>query len=242
MSPEKVTVSVVLFFLCLLKISSSDSSPSMKDGAASGSSAGLSILQKIEGKVQVVSKDPEEWMHVTKVCLNGGEYCGFLKSSGEFVIHNVPPGTYLVEVYSPNFDFESVRVDISSKNGKIRAREVNLLKSTAVSHIPYPLKFKAEKQAIFFEKRESWNLISTLKNPMVLLMVAPVLLMLILPRLMKAMDPESQKEMQESMSMMQQPGASLPSIEEFFTNMFGGGTAKTAKKPSNKVAKRRDKH
>ena len=43
--------------------------------------------------------------------------------------------------------------------------------------------------------------------------------------------------------MMQQPGASLPSMEEFFTNLFGGGTtAKTAKKPSSKAVKKKDKH
>ena len=160
----------ILSLLCLIKISSSNPAPPAKDGGDSVSpvrSSKFDILQKIEGKVQVVSTVPEEWMHVTKVCLNGGELCGFLKSSGEFVIHNVPPGTYLVEVYSPNFVFEPVRVDISSKTGKIRARRVNLLKPTAVSHITYPLRFKAERQANFFEKRESWNLLSTLKNPMV---------------------------------------------------------------------------
>lgn len=47
--------------------------------------------------------------------------------------------------------------------------------------------------------------------------------------------------MQNSMNMFQQPGSSMPSMEEFFTNMFGGGSTKTAKKPA-KVVKRRDKH
>lgn len=172
MSPARITV--ILSLLCLIRISSSEPAPQAKDGGGPGppvDSSKSDILHKIEGKVQVVSKEPEEWVKVTRVCLNGGEWCGFLKISGEFVIHNVPHGTYLVEVYSPNFVFEPVRVDISSKTGKIRARKVNLLKPTAVSHITYPLKFKAESQAHFFEKRESWNLLSTLKNPMVCKMV-----------------------------------------------------------------------
>ncbi len=125
------------------------------------------ILQKIEGKVQVTRRLSDKWIQETRVCLNGGEYCAFLKDTGDFKILNVPPGSYLVEVYCSNFNFEPVRVDISSKTGKVRARKVNLLKTKAVAHITYPLKFKAESQSTFFEKRESWSLLSTLKNPMV---------------------------------------------------------------------------
>ena len=136
----------------------------VEEGASSSRS---DILQKIEGNVRVKNADSDDWMSETRVCLDGGEYCGYLKTSGDFVIHNIPPGSYLVEVHSPNHVFEPVRVDISSKNGKIRARKDNVLKSTAVSHISYPLQFETEKQATFFEKRESWSLLSTLKNPMV---------------------------------------------------------------------------
>jgi len=48
------------------------------------------------------------------------------------------------------------------------------------------------------------------------------------------------------MSMMQQPGASLPSMEEFFTNLFGGGSATTStkaiKKSTSKSVKKKDRH
>ena len=154
---------LVLIIFTLIKLCSSDLTPSTVEGTATRSD----ILQKIEGKVLVNNVESEDWLLETTVCLDGGEYCGFLKSSGNFVIHNVPPGSYLVEVFSPNYFFESVRVDISSKNGKIRARKVNLLKATAVVHLPYPLRFRVDKQANFFEKRESWNILSMLKNPMV---------------------------------------------------------------------------
>ena len=43
----------------------------------------------------------------------------------------------------------------ATKSGKIRARKVNLLKPSSVSYLPYTLKFKVEKQAEFFVKRES---------------------------------------------------------------------------------------
>ena len=180
-------------------------------------------LQSIEGKVVVEGIKDDEWISETFVVVDGGRYRGFLKSNGGFTINRIPPGSYLVEVVSPNHVFEPARVDISSKSGKIRARKADLLKPTKVSHLPYPLRFKAEEQANFFEKRESWSMFSMLKNPMVLLLVAPVILMLIVPKLMKSVDPEYQKEMQDSMNMLQQPGSGMPSLEEMFTNLFGSG-------------------
>lgn len=181
MASDWLTVFLLLYLL--IRRSSSDiTSQKVDKGTSSPSNPKPDILQKVEGKVQVNSETSDDWMLVTQVCLDGGEYCGFLKSSGDFVIHNVPPGSYLVQVFSPNYVFDPVRVDISSKNGKIRARRVNLLKSSAVSQLSYPLRFQAEEQAKFFEKRESWSLLSTLKNPMVvhIAWLAPVYNQLVL--------------------------------------------------------------
>lgn len=125
------------------------------------------LLQTIEGRVAIDGAKSEDWLWKTTVSVDGGRYRGFMKANGEFKIHGVAPGSYLVEVISPNYVFEPARVDISSKSGKVRARKVNVLKATSVQHLPYPLKFKTGKQAEFFEKREPWSIISTLKNPMV---------------------------------------------------------------------------
>lgn len=227
-------VSVVALLATSLPVSSSESV----------TSDSVPRKQTIEGSIQITGGSSNDWIASSKVVVDGGKYYGFVKSNGEFEIHNIPPGSYFIEVLSPNFVFEPARVDISSKSGKIRARKVNFLKLSSVEHLPYPLRFKAEKQAAFFEKRESWSILSTLKNPMVLLMVAPLLLMVLLPRLMKSMDPESQKEMQESMSALQQ-GSSMPSLEEAFTSWFGGGTSQKSStvakksKTSNPSKKRR---
>ena len=126
------------------------------------------LLQTIEGRVTIDGAKSEDWLWQTTVSVDGGTCRGFLKSNGEFEIHGVAPGSYLVEVVSPNYSFEPARVDISSKSGKIRARKVNLLKTKSVENLPYPLKFKTGKQAEFFEKREPWSIINTLKNPMVI--------------------------------------------------------------------------
>ena len=141
--------------------------PKQPDAAKKDEKDGPPILQTIEGTVEVVGQDPREWAAKTRVVVDGGRYYGYLRSTGEFKIYNVPPGSYLVEVISPNFAFVPARVDISSKTGKIRSRTVNLLKAVSGTHLPYPLQFKVEKQAEFFEKREQWNILDSLKNPMV---------------------------------------------------------------------------
>jgi hypothetical protein len=108
-----------------------------------------------------------EWTSLTRVLVNGGEYIGFLREDGSFIINDVPSGSYIVEVASPNHIFEPVRVDISAKRGKIRARKVNFLQNSAVVTQPYPLKFKVKEPARFFEKREPWKIKDFLFNPMV---------------------------------------------------------------------------
>ena len=124
-------------------------------------------LYKLEGVVDIEGVDISVWGPKSRVLVDGGKYIGYLKASGEFQIVNIPPGSYTVEVVSPNHAFEPIRVDISGKTGKIRARKLNLLKPNAVASLSYPLKFHTAKRAEFFQKRESWNILSILKNPMV---------------------------------------------------------------------------
>lgn len=155
---------LLVFFLssCLLQLCSTESEESVDAVDSTGQ-----LFQTIEGKVIIDGARSEEWLSATTVSVDGGRYRGFLKANGEFEIHGVPPGSYLVEVTSPNYSFEPARVDVSSKTGKIRARKANTLKPKSVQYLPYPLKFKTGKQAEFFEKREPWNILNTLKNPMV---------------------------------------------------------------------------
>lgn len=43
----------------------------------------------------------------------------FTRTDGSFVVHDIPSGSYVVEVISPAYKFEPVRVDITSR-GKMR--------------------------------------------------------------------------------------------------------------------------
>ena len=151
-----LNINVIIFALMLLV------NVSMEDEVDSAA-----LLYKIEGKVQVTDAPISDWVPDTKVIVDGGRFVGFIKQDGSFAVNNVPPGSYLVEISSPSYIFEPARVDISSKTGKMRARKSDLLRPTAVTALPYPLKFKATGEANFFMKREEWNLLSTLMNPMV---------------------------------------------------------------------------
>lgn len=107
-----------------------------------------------------------DWMSDTSILVNGGEYKGFLKADGTFVVTGIPSGSHVVEVAAANYDFERYRVDIT-KAGKIRARRLNFLQPNAVQVVPYPLRFVSTKQASFFEIREQWKITDALFNPMV---------------------------------------------------------------------------
>ena len=161
-----------LFVVHVLPLSGAASQVDQSDSAVREVSETSGVpLQTIAGRVQVEGELSSEWISKARVVVDGGRFYGFLRANGKFQIHNVPPGSYLVEVVSANHEFEPARVDISSKSGKIRARKVNLLKTSNVSYLPYPLKFKVDNQAEFFVKRESWSAVALLKDPTVSLYI-----------------------------------------------------------------------
>lgn len=99
----------------------------------------------IEGRIFPLSDyavTQPNWQANTRIHVNGGEFIGFVKKDGSFAVHNVPPGSYVVEVLNPEYNFEPARVEINSK-GKYRARKVNHIKTSEVVVVPYPLKMKA---------------------------------------------------------------------------------------------------
>ena len=88
------------------------------------------------------------------------------RSDGNFVVHGVPSGSYIVEIANPNVLFEALRVDITSK-GKMRARRVNFLQPNQVKAVSYPLEFRERGKPNYFHKREQWRITDFLFNPMV---------------------------------------------------------------------------
>lgn len=44
----------------------------------------------------------------TTISINGGEYEGYLKEDGSFVISSVPSGSYVVDIVNADYYYESV--------------------------------------------------------------------------------------------------------------------------------------
>ncbi|KAJ8680377.1 hypothetical protein QAD02_016164 [Eretmocerus hayati] len=164
-----------------------------------------------------------EWLVNTYVMANGGEHYGFLRHDGSFVISNVPSGSYVIEVVNPNYAFEQVRVEINSK-GKFRARKVNLIQTSEVIQVSYPLKLRSGGPYRYFQMREQWRVTDFLLNPMVLMMILPLFLVMILPKIMN--DPETKKEMEQLNSLT---SYNMPEMSEVITSFFSGGDKQKAK-------------
>ncbi|XP_062562915.1 ER membrane protein complex subunit 7 homolog [Armigeres subalbatus] len=180
----------------------------------------------IEGRVyppELFGGSDLTWQIDTHISINGGEYKGFLKDDGSFVISSVPSGSYVVEILNPDYYYESVRVEINPK-GKFRARKLNYVQPSQVVQVPYPLKLKALTRFRYFQQREQWKITDFLFNPMVLMMILPLLIMLILPKMMS--DPETKKEM-ENLNLSKMTN-DMPEISEVITSFFTGGAPAAA--------------
>ncbi|XP_012527225.1 ER membrane protein complex subunit 7 [Monomorium pharaonis] len=193
---------------------------------------GSTDLFVIEGKVFPWDNAASTgWQLMTHVMANGGEHYGFLREDGTFIITNVPSGSYMVEVVNPNYVYEPVRVEINSK-GKFRARKVNLIQTSQVIQVPYPLKMRPLAPFRYFQVREQWRLTDFLFNPMVLMMVLPLILIMILPKIMN--DPETRKEMEQLNNLTIY---NMPEMSEVITSFLSGGEKQKSK--AVKAAKKR---
>ncbi|XP_078039483.1 ER membrane protein complex subunit 7 [Augochlora pura] len=189
-------------------------------------------LYVIEGKVfPWENKASNGWQLMTHVMANGGEHYGFLREDGTFIISNVPSGSYVIEVVNPNCVYEPVRVEINSK-GRFRARKVNLIQTSQVIQIPYPLKMRPLTPFRYFQVREQWKVTDFLFNSMVLMMILPLLLLMIGPKIMN--DPDARKEMEHFNNLTKYR---LPEVSELITTFLAGEEKQKPK--AVKAAKKR---
>ncbi|XP_065542712.1 endoplasmic reticulum membrane protein complex subunit 7 [Lathamus discolor] len=226
-----------LLLLCLLASSlpgGAHGSEAVGTAESSGG-AGPGERFKIEGRAVVPGVKPQDWISGARVLVDGEEHVGFLKTDGSFVVHDVPSGSYVVEVISPAHKFEPVRVDITSK-GKMRARYVNYIKPSEVVRLPYPLQMKSSGPPSYFIKRESWGWTDFLMNPMVMMMVLPLLIFVLLPKVVNTSDPDMRREMEQSMNMLNS-NHELPDVSEFMTRLFSSKSSSKSGSSSSKAGK-----
>lgn len=104
-----VRLAIVFASLSLLWVTS---------GEVLGSEVALDEFEDNTGRYTIEGKvySPElfslesNWQKDTVVSINDGEFNGFLREDGTFVISNVPSGSYVVDIVNPDYLYESVSV------------------------------------------------------------------------------------------------------------------------------------
>ncbi|GLB36326.1 putative protein of unknown function (DUF2012) [Lyophyllum shimeji] len=161
----------------------------------------FSYALDLTGKVQWNEDCPDiRALRSSKVILDNGRMKGSILHDGSFSIPDVPTGTYLLSVVSPDYSFDQLRVDVvdSVPAPEIRPYVAGTpLNPFSTILLPYPITLTPRQKHAYFAPHESFNLVAMLSNPMMLMMIVGGAMMLAMPYLMKNMDPEAMEEFKE---------------------------------------------
>lgn len=103
-----------------------------------------------------------------------------------------------------------MRVDIA-KNGKIRARKLNLIDPREVIRVKYPLHFEIDTKANYFQKREVFQITDFILNPTFISLIVPVIMFIVLLKY-----PPNIQDMPDVQQL------TLPDIADLAARFFGG--------------------
>ncbi|KAF8167928.1 hypothetical protein B0H34DRAFT_683677, partial [Crassisporium funariophilum] len=178
-----------------------------------------------------------------RVSLDDGTYNGGIMHDGKFVIPDVPDGTYILSLISHDHSFDQLRIDINNSTTEVRPY-VSGTPMTPPSPVllPYPVVFTPREKHTYFVPPESFNIISMLSNPMMLLMVFGGGMMLAMPYLIKNMDPETLEDFKEQQGRMTgiqnafQSGDLKSGLNALMAGEEPGSSQSNAATSSNKVA------
>lgn len=129
---------------------------------------------------------------------DGCETCSYLMplrlSPVPSVCHQVPEGSFLLEVYDTQRSWPSVRVEVGQAlYGGASAVLVHKKQQLQLPMQLKPLLANPE----FFEKRQGFQWSSIFMNPMMIMMAVTGVIMFVLPKMMANIDPEELKKMQD---------------------------------------------
>ncbi|KAG8850207.1 hypothetical protein FRB91_009276, partial [Serendipita sp. 411] len=174
----------------------------------------------------------------TRVILDdGSSLTSAVTRNGHFHIPHVQPGTYILQVLSPQHYFDPLRIDVlpSSDLPEIRPYIPGTpLDPPAMVTLPYPLRLTPKHHLSFFTPEESFNILGMLQSPMVLMMGITGLLVLAVPYLMKNMDPETLKEFQDQQQKMTKMQSNMD-LSSGLSNLLSGGTTSQADADASKA-------
>jgi hypothetical protein len=156
----------------------------------------LASALEVEGYIKLppgIDRKTVIWTN-SRVTLDGSKIA-FPDLHGRFVIHGVSPGLHYLELHDPIYQYNNVVVDVSETSVSVYETL-----SSRPAKLEYPVVLQATKPINYFLKREGFNLMSLLMNPMVLMMGVMGFFYFFMPKM--ELDPEQMaqlKEMQKEM-------------------------------------------
>ncbi|KAF9141460.1 ER membrane protein complex subunit 7 [Mortierella sp. GBA39] len=171
---------------------------------------------------------PRELSPQTRVLLSGGQYSSMITKDGKFIFTNVPEGTYLLEVQSPQYTYPTIKVTLAGKETKANLVSLGFDWSNNDNPLQLPLTLVPRAPTTFFIPREGFKLSSLFANPMMLMMGASVLMLFVMPKLMANMDSEAMEEMQGMQDDMKMPSFEMPDLSATLAKFSTGGASSSS--------------
>lgn len=120
-----------------------------------------------------------------KILLHGSPHFEVLPTSdGSFVVDNVPEGQYMLQVSHPQLRFDPVYIEAVRKGPgqlKVAAHLLDFSHGKGLK-LKYPLGLAPSDVTNYFEKREEFNILSVLKNPMMLIGLVTCGMVFLMPK------------------------------------------------------------
>ena len=152
--------------------------------------------------------------HATLTSGSGPQLKAILRKGSYLEFPDIPTtGSYLLDVYSRDYVFAPYRVDVSASSSSDSVTQITgayeTYRGTQWSDHGLPLtpsdrptedltiSVKVLARKNFYEERQGFNVLSLLKNPMILMGIVALAFTFGMPKLMENMDPEMRAEYEE---------------------------------------------
>jgi hypothetical protein len=133
-----------------------------------------------------------------KVSLDDGIFSGSVTHAGKFIIPDVPDGTYILSLISHDYFFDQLRLDVKNSISEARPYVPGTpLNPPSSVLLPYPIVLIPREKSVYFVPPETFNLVTMMSNPMMLLMILGGGMMLAMPYLLKNLEPDTIEELKE---------------------------------------------
>ncbi|KAF9097156.1 hypothetical protein BGX29_003866 [Mortierella sp. GBA35] len=176
---------------------------------------------------------PRDLSIQTRVLLSGGQYSSMVTKDGKFSFTNVPEGTYLLEVQSPQYTYPTIKVTLTEKEAKANLVSLGFDWSNNDNPLQLPLTLVPRTPISYFIPREGFKISHLFANPMMLMMGGSVLMLFVMPKLMANMDPEAMEEMQGMQDAAQMPNFEMPDIAATLAKFSTGASSSGSSSPAS---------